>query len=332
MGPLAAYIIKRTIQIFITLIIIMTLIFALLEALPAKPYMLLMQSPNLTESQKEAMIHQMGYDKTVWERYVLYMKNMLTFNFGTSFSRGIPVSTLLFGGYNPKTHTYEYGRVWNTLLLFGLATILAYIIGYYLGAIIAWRRGGLVDSGTVVASLTFYNMPSFWLGLIFIYIFAFQLKWFPLASNQWVDAGYLSLQFIKAITLPLIVLLLISLAGTTLLMRTSMLDVMGEQYIVTAKAKGLPERVVLYKHAARNALLPLVTSFVIALAFVVAGGVITEQVFSYPGMGLLYITALFQLDFPVVYATLYLITLLVLTGNFIADVLYGILDPRVRIQ
>ena len=332
MGPLAAYIIKRTIQIIITLIVIMTLIFGLIEALPAKPYMLLMQSPNLTPGQKQAMISQMGYDKSVWERYVLYMKNMFTFNFGTSFSQGVPVSTLLFGGYNPHTHNYIYGRLWNTLLLFGLATILAYVIGYYLGAIIAWRRGGLLDSGTVVTSLTFYNMPSFWLGLIFIYIFAFQLSWFPLASNQWLSSGYLSLAFIKAITLPLIVLLLISLAGTTLLMRTSMLDVMGEQYIVTAKAKGLSEKTVLYKHAARNALLPLVTSFVIALAFVVAGGVITEQVFSFPGMGLLYITALFQLDLPVVYADLYLITLLVLIGNFIADVLYGILDPRVRLQ
>ena len=332
MGPLAVYTIKRTIQIIITLLVIMTLIYALLEALPAKPYQLLMQSPGMTPQQKETMIKQMGYDKTVWERYWIYMGNMLTFNFGRSFMQGTPVTTLLFGGYNPKTHNYEYGRLWNTLILFGLATILSYVVGYYVGTIIAWKRGSIADSGTVVTSLIFYNMPSFWLGLIFIWIFSFQLGWFPLASNEWMKYGYFSIAYVKALTLPLIVLLLISLAGTTLLMRTSMLDVMGEEYIVTAKAKGLSEKTVLYKHAARNALLPLVTSFVLALAFTVAGGVITEEVFTYPGMGLLYISALMQLDLPVVYATLYLITLLVLIGNFIADLLYGVLDPRVRIQ
>ena len=332
MGPLGVYTIKRTIQIIITLLVIMTIIYALLEALPAKPYQLLMQSPGMTQQQKEAMIKSMGYDKTVWQRYWIYMGNMLTFNFGRSFMLGTPVATLLFGGYNPDTQTYEYGRLWNTLILFGLATIISYLIGYYLGSIIAWKRGSIVDSGTVVTSLIFYNMPSFWLGLIFIWIFSYQLGWFPLSSNEWMKYGYLSIQYVKALILPLTVLLLISLAGTTLLMRTSMLDVMGEEYIVTAKAKGLPEKTVLYKHAARNALLPLVTSFVIALAFTVAGGVITEQVFSYPGMGLLYITALFQLDLPVVYATLYLITLLVLLGNFVADLLYGVLDPRVRMQ
>ena len=332
MGPLGVYVIKRTIQIFITLIVIMTIIFALLEALPAKPYQLLMQSPGMTQQQKEAMIKQMGYDKGPWDRYWIYMKNMFTFNFGRSFMQGTPVATLLFGGYNEKTHTYEYGRLWNTLILFGIATILSYLIGYFLGSIIAWKRGSVIDSGTVVTSLIFYNMPIFWVGLIFIWIFSFQLGWFPLASNEWMKYGYFSIEFVKALTLPLFTILLLSLAGTTLLMRTSMLDVMGEEYIVTAKAKGLPEKVVLYKHAARNALLPLVTSFVLALAFTVAGGVITEQVFTYPGMGLLYISALMQLDFPVVYATLYLITLLVLIGNFVADILYGVLDPRVRMQ
>ncbi len=332
MGPLGAYVIKRTIQLVITLIVIMTIIFALLEALPAKPYQLLMQSPGLTPQQKEAMIKEMGYDKSVWQRYLIYMTNMFTFNFGRSFMTGQSVNYLLFGGYDDVTHSYVYGRLWNTLILFGLATILAYLIGYFLGAIVAWKRGSWLDSGTIVTSLIFYNMPTFWLGLIFIYVFAFELGWFPLRANAWMQYGYFSIAFVKALIMPLTVLLLVSLAGTTLLMRTSMLDVMGEEYIVTAKAKGLPEKRVLYKHAARNALLPLVTSFVIALAFTVAGGVITEQVFTYPGVGLLYITALMQLDLPIVYATLYIITLLVLIGNFVADLLYGVLDPRVRIQ
>jgi peptide/nickel transport system permease protein len=133
------------------------------------------------------------------------------------------------------------------------------------------------------------------------------------------------------LTLPLVVLLLLSLAGTVLLMRTAMLDVIGENYMVTAKAIGLSERRVLFKHGARNAMLPVVTSFIIAFVFAIGGAVVLENVFSFPGMGALYIRSLFRLDFPVAQATLYIITLLVLLGNFLADLIYGYLDPRVRI-
>ncbi|RLF70408.1 MAG: ABC transporter permease, partial [Thermoplasmata archaeon] len=139
------------------------------------------------------------------------------------------------------------------------------------------------------------------------------------------------LDILRHTFLPLFTLLLLSLAGTILLMRTSMLEVIGENYILTAIAKGLPERKVLFRHAARNALLPLVTSFVIALAFAIGGAVVLEQVFSFPGVGFLYITSLYQLDFPVAQATIYIITLLVLIGNYIADLLYAVLDPRIRL-
>jgi peptide/nickel transport system permease protein len=320
MSGMARYVVIRSIQTFITLLIILTLIFLMFEALPARPQDLLRTAPNIDQSQIEYMTALYGYDRGVLERYGLYMSNMLTFDFGLSFSRAESVWSIL------------EDRIPRTMLLFGGATVLAYIIGIYLGALIAWRRGGLLDGGTVVTSLVFYNMPSFWIGLIFLVVFASELDLFPLTG--WYDPTdnlpYL-VDILWHLTLPMLVLLLLSLAGTVLLMRTAMLDVIGENYMVTAKAIGLPESKVLFRHGARNAMLPVVTSFIIAFVFAMGGAVVLENVFSFPGMGQLYIESLFQLDFPVAEATLYIITLMVLLGNFVADLLYGYLDPRVRI-
>jgi peptide/nickel transport system permease protein len=319
MAGMSRYIVERVIQTFITLIIILTIIFILFESLPAKPQDLLAQNPLLKPSDKEYLIRFFGFDKPIEERYVIYMKNMLTFHFGTSFSQAEPVSSLLTE------------RIPRTLLLFGLATIISYLIGIYVGAFIAWKRGGAADGTAVVTSLVFYNMPSFWIGLIFLLVFASRLGWFPLTG--WYDPSvhlWKPLNIAWHMALPLIVLILLELAGTVLLMRTAMLDIIGENYMVTAKAIGLPERKVLYRHGARNAMLPVVTSFIIAIVFAISGAVVLENVFTFPGVGALYIRSLSQLDFPVAEATLYIITLLVLIGNFVADMIYGYLDPRVR--
>jgi len=319
MAGMTRYVVARSIQTFVTLLIILTLIFIMFEALPARPQDLLRTAPNIQQSQIDYMTTLYGYDRPVLERYGLYMTNMLTFDFGISFSRADQVWDIL------------QDRIPRTMLLFGGATIFAYMIGIYLGALIAWKRGGVLDGGTVVVSLVFYNMPSFWIGLIFLVIFASELNWFPLTG--WYDPTdnlpYL-VDVLWHVSLPMIVLLLLSLAGTVLLMRTAMLDVIGENYMVTAKAIGLSESKVLFKHGARNAMLPVVTSFIIAFVFAIGGAVVLENVFSFPGMGQLYIQSLFQLDFPVAEATLYIITLMVLLGNFAADLLYGYLDPRVR--
>jgi len=319
MAGMSRYIIGRTIQTVVTLIIILTLIFIMFEALPAKPQDLLALNPNIKQEQKDYLTHLFGFDRPVTERYFIYMKNMLTFSFGDSFSSAQSVWVQL------------QERIPRTLLLFGLATIVSYLIGIYVGAYIAWRRGGVADGSAVVVSLVFYNMPSFWIGLIFLVVFASQLKWFPLTG--WYDPTdnlpYIA-DVVWHLTLPLVVLVLLQLAGTILLMRTAMLDVIGENYMVTAKAIGLPERKVLFRHGARNAMLPVVTSFIISIVFAVGGAVVLENVFTFPGVGALYIRALGQLDFPVAEATLYIITLFVLIGNFIADIIYGYLDPRVR--
>ncbi len=320
MAGMARYVTARSIQTFITLLIILTLIFIMFESLPARPQDLLALNPNIKESQKIYLEQLFGFDKSVTERYFIYMRNMLTFQFGDSFTSAQSVWDLL------------KDRIPRTLLLFGLSTILAYIIGIYVGALIAWRRGGIADGSTVVLSLTFYNMPSFWIGLIFLVVFASELELFPLTGWRDPTTGlHPIVDVLWHMTLPLVVLLLLQLAGTILLMRTAMLDIIGENYMVTAKAIGLPERTVLFKHGVRNAMLPVVTSFIIAMVFAVSGAVVLENVFTFPGMGALYIDSLLQLDFPVAEATLFIITLMVLLGNFIADIIYGYLDPRVRI-
>jgi peptide/nickel transport system permease protein len=320
MAGLSRYVISRSIQTIVTLLIILTLIFIMFESLPARPQDLIALNPNIKPEQKQALIKQFGFDKPVYERYFIYMGNMLTFHFGTSFTHANSVWKILSE------------RIPRTLLLFGLATILAYVIGIYLGALIAWRRGGVLDGSSVIVSLTFYNMPSFWIGLIFLVFFAADLGWFPLTG--WFDPTQgptnTYLNILWHMTLPLVVLLLLELAGTVLLMRTAMLDIIGENYMVTAKAIGYSQRTVLFKHGARNAMLPVVTSFILSIVFAVSGAVVLENVFSFPGVGQLYIASLTQLDFPTAEATIFIITLMVLLGNFLADLLYGYLDPRVR--
>jgi peptide/nickel transport system permease protein len=286
----------------------------------------------LTEAQKEYLANLFGFNKPLWERFFIYMWDMLTMNFGISYYYVQPVRDLLIQ------------RIPRTLLLFGGATIIAYVIGYFVGTVIAWKRGGVLDGSNVVVGLIFYNMPVYWLGMIFIFLFAFQIKLFPLANfydptdkilgtvlGNNPPLGLYILDILWHTALPMIVLTLISFAGTVLLMRTSMLDVLGENYIDAAIAKGLKEKEVIYNHAARNALLPLVTSFVISMAFAIGGGVLTETVFSYQGVGLLFIQALGLLDYPVVEATTIIIALLVIIFNWIADLIYAYLDPRVRV-
>jgi peptide/nickel transport system permease protein len=332
MAGLARYYLVRTLESLVTYVIIIAVVFWLLYLYQPNPLILLNLNPQLTESQKEYLANLFGFNKPLWERFFIYMYDMLTMNFGISYYYVQPVRDLLIQ------------RIPRTLLLFGGATIIAYVIGYFVGTVIAWKRGGVLDGSNVVVGLIFYNMPVYWLGMIFIFLFSFQLKLFPLANfydptdkilgtvlGKNPPLGLYILDILWHTALPMIVLTLISFAGTVLLMRTSMLDVLGENYIDTAIAKGLKEKEVIYNHAARNALLPLVTSFVISMAFAIGGGVLTETVFSYQGVGLLFIQALGLLDYPVVEATTIIIALLVIIFNWIADLIYAYLDPRVRV-
>ncbi len=330
MAKMGRYIAGRLLQSVVTLIIVTSIIFILFEAMPGDPLDKFRANPTTTQRDLDRLTALYGLDDPLYVRYFRFMGNMFTFQFGDSYSKGAPVSDLI-GQRAPRT-----------LALFGAGTIIAYMLGVAIGSYIAWRRGGIAEGSIITSSLFFYNMPSFWIGLIMIWLFAYQWKFFPLGGFTGMDetvaffglsggesfAG--TLDFLWHMTLPLIVEVLIGVAGIILLMRTSLLEVMREDYILTAKAKGLTERNVRIKHANRNAYLPIVTSFTLSMASVLGGAVIFEQVFSYPGMGLLYLDALYNQDHFLSGGILFILSLLVIFANIVADLLYGLLDPRVR--
>ncbi len=264
---------------------------------------------------------------TAWEQFVPYLQSMLTFDFGNSFFSRQPVIDEISQ------------RIPPTLLLFGSALILSTFIGVALGVLLAWYRGTKFEMSAIVVSLFFYSMPLFWFGLILLWAFGFRLGWFPLGGmitpGLWEggppDIGTQILDIGRHLVLPLATLMILGLAGTILLMRNSMLEVLGEDYITTAKAKGLSERQVMYRHAARNALLPVTTAVAIAAGGVISGGVLTETIFSWPGMGFYLVNRTLRQDYPAIQATFYILAILTIIANWVADMLYAVLDPRVRL-
>lgn len=274
---------------------------------------------------EEIMVHPtIVVDNTLLEEFWAYMTSMLQGDFGKSLYTRQPVWDEISR------------RVGPSLLLFGSAVIISYLLGILIGAILAWRRGSKMELTSIVISLFFYSMPVFWFGLILLWAFAFTIRIFPLqgfADLEAVQAGGITyaLNVMKHMALPLLNLVILGLAGHVLLMRNSMLEVMGEDYITTAKAKGLSEHRIMYRHAARNAMLPVVTAFALSISGTISGGVLTETIFSWPGMGQFLVVSTIAQDFPSVQGAFFLLAVLTIMANLIADVLYAYLDPRVRL-
>ena len=260
-----------------------------------------------------------------FDHFIKYMQNMLTLNFGQSFTSFGPVTTEITR------------RLPNTLLLMGTSTILAIIVGVVAGIWAASRHGGKLDTGLITVSLSLYSFPVFWLGMMLLMVFAYIFPIFPLGhtmSSPDIVRDMNALErlwdLIWHLTLPVVTLTLAFFGGYMLLMRNTLVDVLNEDYILTAKAKGLPERTVLYKHAVRNAFLPLITVIAISFAYIVSGAILTETVFAWYGMGRLLFTSLIENDWPVSQALFWLISITVIAANILADLLYGILDPRIK--
>lgn len=284
-------------------------------------------NPSLEGKGAEMFHPRITVERNIFEQFWIYFTSMLVGDFGESFYSRRPVWTEIVQ------------RAPSTILLFGAALVLQSVIGVLIGVLLAWRRGTKMELGAIVVSLFFYSMPLFWFGLLLLWAFAFQLGWFPfggmVTAELWVaGAPDIFTQIVDIgshMVLPLVSLMMVGLAFTILLMRNSMLEVLGEDYITTAKAKGLSERKVMYKHAARNAMLPVVTVIAISVGGVVSGGVLTETIFSWPGMGFYLIQSTLQQDYPAVQGVFYLLAVLTIVANVIADILYAFLDPRVRL-
>lgn len=260
---------------------------------------------------------------SVWQQYLDYWTLLFSGDLGRSFSNGLA----------PVGDVIASALPW-TLGLVGIATVVSFVLGTATGAIIGWRRGSKAD--IIVPISTFFStVPYFWLGLIAIAVFSTVLGWFP-ASHAY-DKGSspeFSLDFIGEViahgALPAITIVIASLGGWILGMRNMMLTVLDEDYITVAQAKGMPNRRVLWHYAARNAMLPQLSSFALSIGFIVGGTIVMEMVFSYPGVGKLLLDATTAKDFPLMQGLFLIITLAVLCANILADIAYAVLDPRTR--
>ena len=273
-----------------------------------------------------------GYNKGFWEKFFDYVKNMLTFNFGWSYQSGASVTSEMISS----------GRLANTLLLLGTSTVFSIVIGTVIGIVISRKRGSTVDNFWVTTSLTTFSLPTFFMGILMIFVFAVALNWFPPGGNYptgWDNPAvgrpppldqYLAL--IHYLFLPALTLTLFSYAGFLLLTRATMQEALSEDYVLTARAKGLTERAVLFKHAFKNASLPIITSSALAFGGILSGAIITETIFNWRGLGRWLFDAIGFKDFPVMQAMFFIIALTVIAANFVSDILYGVVDPRIKYE
>ncbi len=380
------YLIRRMWQMALTLFLILTVTFLLVQAQPGDYASFYALNPDLPADVKEQIRATFGLDKPLWQQYLIHMRNTFTGDFGVSFGHfPRPVMEVLLE------------RLPRTLVLFVTATAASFYIGFLLGKAIAWRRGGFLEYAATITGTTLFTVftPAF--ALMMIWVFAFKLGWFPVGkfldplvwrgsdvtANSvfslmlitalafsvfavcvlfaigrtgnvgarrlafpillvgalavplvWAISGIGALAFdiLKHMVLPILTLTLISFAGTMLLTRNSMLETIREDYVMAARAKGLPEKLVRDRHAARNALLPVVTSLIYSLIFAIDGSVIVESVFSWPGTGMTLLEAIRTEDMPLVMGAIVFIGLFSLFAHLIVDVLYVYLDPRIRYQ
>ena len=320
------YIAGKLAEMAVIFFVILTLLFFLFRLSPGDPTSRIVD-PTLTAEDTAYLIQQMGLDRPVSEQYLLYLKNFVMGNHGVSFHYGEPVSRIIMA------------RLPWTLLLFTSSTILAAIVGVFLGKIAAWNKGKTTDNVMSISALVCYTLFIPWFALLVLWMLGYKLGWFPLGGilspELWVTGAPMwqkTLDVLHHLFLPLITLFAINLGSYLLLMRSSMLSVLKEDYIITARAKGLSERVIRDKHAARNAALPVVTSVGLSLAFSINGGALTEQIFTWPGIGRELIFAVSNNDYPLAQACFLLIALVVLVANFVVDMLYAYMDPRISYE
>jgi peptide/nickel transport system permease protein len=322
MSEFKGYIVRRTVYAIITLFLTITINFFIFRVMPGDPVSIMVSERILKPSVVEEVRAMFGLNLPLWQQYILYIRNLLIGYFGYSFHWKEPVINVIME------------RMPNTILLMGVSTILSVIIGIVLGVLAAWKRGTKVDVTILTSSLMFYSLPVFWIGMMLLMLFGYYLGIFPIAGtmSRPPPEGFFEriLDLLHHMTLPTITLTLISYGEYTLLMRGTLLDVLTQDYIVTARAKGLPERRVLVKHAMRNALLPTVTAVAISLGFIVSGATLTETVFSWNGVGRLIYDAMMMRDYPVLQGAFLIISISVILANYVADIVYGILDPRIR--
>lgn len=320
-----SWIVKRTGSRVITFIVVLSVIFFLARSAGTDPFeRYLSEDPRIPPAQIQRLRARFGLDKPLYMQYIDYIKNTLQGEFGYSLYYKRPVFDIVME------------RLPWTLFLLSTSIILSTIVSFVVGVYFAWKRGTKIDIVGTNICMFIRSTPTFWLGMILLLVFAYYYPIFPLFGARTPGIQYANtFEYIKDIlyhaTLPLTTLLVREVGMYVLYMRNSTVEVLGEDYMVTAKAKGVPARSQMFHHAARNAMLPMVTVTAMRFGFMVNGAVLTETVFSYPGTGRLIYQAITNDDFFLLQGAFFIVSITVLVANLIADILCGWLDPRIKI-
>lgn len=317
------YITRRLLQMIPVVLGVSFIIFFVISMAPGD-YVDSKANPNMTEAKKEELRELMGLDKPIPVRYVNWMKNAAKGELGDSLKFKQPVVEVI--------NTY----MWNSFILALCAFIASIIIAVPIGIVSATRQYSLIDGFFTVLALVGISLPAFFLGLLLIKVFAFDAGLFPVGGMSTTGSTLTGIANIMDIAyhmfLPFLVLTLIQIGSLMRYTRTSMLEVIRQDYIRTARAKGLKESVVIYKHALRNALIPIVTILGMSLPGLFGGAMLTEKIFAWPGIGKVAYDCLVVRDYPFLIAFNMFLAILMLVGNLIADISYSLVDPRVRLK
>lgn len=316
---------KRLLHTMIMFLFVISFNFFLFRMMPGDPLAMVSKEITSTPEGRQALEKLYGLDQPMFVQYIKYLKSMLTFQFNNSFQYKQPVSELI------------WEKIGNSLLLGGLAAPLGIGMGVLGGVISGARRGKRTDMALTSATMVVYAVPSYWLGMILLMVFGVKLDWLPINGMVSPGVSFASgWQQLKDVALhlitPVITFSLATYGGYLLIMRGSMIDVMTEDFVLTARAKGLTRREVIRKHVVPNAMLPVSTIVVISLALMLTGSFSIEVLFSWPGMGRLMVEAVNRQDYPVMEAANFIIACAVIIANFLMDLIYPLLDPRVRIE
>lgn len=319
----ADYVVKRVLFALGTVFVAVTLNFVLFRAISGDAVSAL-RCRQCTQEFKDYQRRELGLDKSKWQQYEIYLRDLVHGNMGRSLRTEEPVTGILWPAMK------------NTVPMVALGTLFSIIFGVATGVVAAWRRGTAADKGALWGGLGFYSMPPQWLGLVIVLFVADRIG-LPTSGIKDPTLGILNdpgtievlVDRLKHMILPALTLGLVIFGEYTLIVRSAMLETLGEDYVLTSRAKGLTNWATVWKHGFRNAMLPVITLVALSLGFIIGGAITVEYVFSYPGIGLLIVEAIDQRDYPVLQAAFLLLTLSVIFFNLVADLLYFRLDPRV---
>lgn len=321
----SSYLVKRLAVSVVVIWALLTLLFLLLKGMPGDLATLLL-NPSLEQSDIKNLRQQFGLNQPLWKQYLKWLSSYATLNFGYSLRNAEPVADMIFR------------RLPRTLVLFGTAYLINLTVGVFTGIQFGWRRGSLQDKTGFASGLTLYSIPFFWLAWMLLAVLSypgFALSIFPSAHmTPAFESSFTAWDLITGVLhhlfVPALALAMVGWAGTMLVMRTSMQEVLGKEYVQTARAKGLSPTTVKYKHAARNALIPVATQAIVGIAFIIDGSVIIETVFSWPGIGQMLVQSIANRNFPVALSSFFMLGVVIVVMRLVTDIAYTYLDPRIK--